>query len=126
MTGRPGFCGAEGGMSCLVKKEEISKEGRSSSREERRDRFMALNIKNPETERLARELARRRKQGITEVLTDVLRKEVERERKKPSRQDFGVFKRGIDEIVAHFNSLPVLDDRTDDEILGYNEQGLFD
>ncbi len=87
---------------------------------------MALNIKNPETERLARELARRRKQGITEVLTDLLRKEVERERRKPSRQDFDAFKRGIDEIVAHFNSLPVLDDRTDDEILGYNEQGLFD
>ena len=85
---------------------------------------MALNIKNPETERLARELARRRKQGITEVLTDVLRKEVERERRKPSRHE--AFKRGIDEIVAHFNGLPVLDDRTDDEILGYNEQGLFD
>jgi antitoxin VapB len=124
MTGRPGFCGAEGGISCLVKKEEINKEGRS--REERRDRSMALNIKNPETERLARELARRRKQGITEVLTDVLRKEVERERRKPSRQDYEAFKRGIDEIVAHFNSLPVLDDRTDDEILGYDEQGLFD
>ena len=87
---------------------------------------VALNIKNPETERLARELARRRKQGITEILTDVLRKEVERERKKPSRQDFGAFKRGIDEIVARVSRLPVLDDRTDDEILGYNEQGLFD
>ena len=87
---------------------------------------MALNIKNPETERLARELARRRRQGITEVLTEVLRREVERERKKPGREDFAAFKRGIDEIVAHFNSLPVLDDRSDDEILGYNEQGLFD
>lgn len=87
---------------------------------------MALNIKNPETERLARELARRRKQGITEVITEVLRREVERERRKPGRQDDDAFKRGIDEIVAHFYSLPVLDDRTDDEILGYNEQGLFD
>jgi antitoxin VapB len=123
MTGRPGFCGAEGGMSCLLKKAEIYKEGRKSVAAVA---AMALNIKNPETERLARELARRRKQGITEVLTDVLRKEVERERRKPSRQDYDAFKRGIDEIVAHFNSLPVLDDRTDDEILGYNEQGLFD
>jgi antitoxin VapB len=87
---------------------------------------MALNIKNPETERLARELARRRKQGITEVLTEVLRKEVERERRKPTARDYEAFKRGIDEIVAHFNRLPVLDDRSDDEILGYNEQGLFD
>lgn len=87
---------------------------------------MALNIKNPETERLVRELSRRRKQGITEVLTEVLRKEVERERRKPSRQDDEAFKRGIDEIVARVKRLPVLDDRTDDEILGYNEQGLFD
>jgi antitoxin VapB len=87
---------------------------------------MALNIKNPETERLARELARRRKQGLTEVITDVLRKEVERERRKPSRHDYDAFKRGIDEIVERVSRLPVLDDRTDDEILGYNEQGLFD
>lgn len=43
---------------------------------------MALNIKNAETEKLVRELARRRGQGITEVLTDVLRREVERERKR--------------------------------------------
>ena len=87
---------------------------------------MALNIKNPETERLARELARRRKQGITEVVTEVLRREVERERRKPSRPDDDAFKRGIDEIVARVRRLPVLFDRTDDEILGCNEQGLFD
>jgi antitoxin VapB len=87
---------------------------------------MALNIKNPETERLARELARRRKQGITEVITDVLRREVERERRKPSRPDDDAFKRGIDEIVARVRRLPVLHDPTDDEILGCNEQGLFD
>ena len=34
--------------------------------------------------------------------------------------------RRIDEIVERFNKLPVLDDRSDDEILGYNEQGHFD
>jgi antitoxin VapB len=87
---------------------------------------MALNIKNPETERLARELARRRRQGITEVLTQVLRQEVERERRKPAAKDYAAFKRGIDEIVARVRRLPVFDDRSDDEILGYNEQGLFD
>jgi hypothetical protein len=31
---------------------------------------MALNINNPETEKLARELARRRKQGLTDTLTE--------------------------------------------------------
>ncbi len=88
---------------------------------------MALNIKNPETEKLIRELARRRGQGITEALTDVVRREVERERRKPKRaEDYESFKRRIDAITAHFNSLPVLDNRSDDEILGYNEQGHFD
>ena len=82
---------------------------------------MALNIKNPETERLARELARRRKQGITEVITDVLRREVERERRKPSRQDDDAFKRGIDENIdaedyqAHY-----------DLGVAFKEMGLLD
>jgi antitoxin VapB len=87
---------------------------------------MALNIKNPETERLARELARRRGQGITEVVTDVLRREVERERRKPPRENQEEVKRRIDEIVERFNKRPLLDDRSDDEILEYNEQGVFD
>jgi len=87
---------------------------------------MALNIKNAETEKLARELARRRGQGITEVLTDVLRREVERERRKPQRQSYEEFKRGIDEIVERVKRLPVLDDRSADEIIGYNEHGHFD
>jgi antitoxin VapB len=87
---------------------------------------MALNIKNPETERLARELARRRNQSITEAVTEVLRKEVAHERKKPRRADKEQFQRRIQDIVDHFNRLPVLDDRTDDAILGYNEQGHFD
>jgi antitoxin VapB len=87
---------------------------------------MALNIKNPETERLARELARRRGQGITEAVTDVLRREVERERKKPRRDDIKERLRRIDDIVRRFNELPVLDDRSPDEIIGYNEHGHFD
>ena len=87
---------------------------------------MALNIKNAETEKLVRELARRRGQGITEVLTDVLRREVERERRKPHRSDADDLHRRIDAIVSHLNSLPVLDDRSPDEIIGYNDQGLFD
>lgn len=88
---------------------------------------MALNIKNVETERLARELARLRGQGVTTVLTDVLRREVERERRKPRRkEDYEEFSRRIEEIVDRLNRLPVLDDRSPDEIIGYNDQGHFD
>jgi antitoxin VapB len=87
---------------------------------------MALNVKNVETERLARELARRRGQGITEVLTDVLRRELERERRKVRIDSKEEFHRRIQEIVDEVKQLPVLDDRSDDEIIGYNEQGHFD
>jgi antitoxin VapB len=85
---------------------------------------MALNIKNPETEKLARKLARRRKQGITEVLAAVLRKEVERERKKPVRDDREERIRRIEAIIERVKSYPVLDGRSPDEIIGYNEHGL--
>ena len=87
---------------------------------------MALNIKNRETEQLARELARRRGQGITQVVTDALRREVERERRKPRRSDEQERLRRIDEIVEEVKRLPVLDDRSADEIIGYNEHGHFD
>jgi antitoxin VapB len=87
---------------------------------------MALNIKNPETEKLARELARRRKQGITEAVTDALRKEVERERRKPARGDTEERLRRIDAIVKRFNRRPAQDRRAPDEIIGYNDRGVFD
>ena len=87
---------------------------------------MALNFKNPETEKLARELARLRRQGITEAVTDVLRREVERERRKPRRDDKEKFHRDIEEIVQRVKQLPVLDDRSPDEIIGYNKHGHFD
>jgi antitoxin VapB len=74
----------------------------------------------------ARELARRRGQGITKVLTDLLRREVERERRKRKPNDLETRMRRIDEIVKRYNSRPLRDDRSDDEIIGYNDQGHFD
>jgi antitoxin VapB len=87
---------------------------------------MALNIKNAETEQLARELARRRGTGIREAVTHALRKEVERERNRPRARDKQELLRQIDKIVQRFNARPLLDDRSNDEIVGYNEQGHFD
>ncbi|MFL6805470.1 MAG: type II toxin-antitoxin system VapB family antitoxin [Xanthobacteraceae bacterium] len=87
---------------------------------------VALNIKNAEAERLARELARRRGQTITEALTDVLRKEVERERAKPRHQSEDDLVHRVRKISERVSRLPVLDDRSPDEIIGYNEQGHFD
>jgi antitoxin VapB len=87
---------------------------------------VALNIKNAETEKLVRELARRRGQGITEVLTDVLRREVEHERRKRRRSETNDLLSRIQVVVDDVKKLKILDERTPDEILGYNEHGHFD
>lgn len=69
---------------------------------------MALNIKNEETEKLARELSRRRQQGITEVVTEALRKELAREKRRPRRGDKDEFRHRIQAIVDDMKRLPVI------------------
>ena len=59
--------------------------------------------------RLARELSRRRDQGITEVVTQALRKELTRERRRPRRGDTEDFRRRIQEIVDDMKRLPLLE-----------------
>lgn len=41
-------------------------------------------------------------------------------------QKADAFHRDIQEIVDSVKQLPILDERPDDEILGYNERGHFD
>lgn len=83
---------------------------------------MALSIKNPETERLARELARVTGESLTQAVTEALRDRLVREAgHKGDRAQIIAEIRRIQERIA---ALPVLDDRTPDEILGYDEHGL--
>ena len=81
---------------------------------------MALNIRNFETERLAEELARLAGETKTEV-TKALRDRISRLRRERSRRPLA---EELDRIALHCASLPVLDGRTDDEILGYDEHGI--
>jgi antitoxin VapB len=83
---------------------------------------MALSIKNPETERLARELARVTGQNLTEAVTDALRERLVRETGRDP--DTERWLEGIREIQREVAQLPVYDDRTPDEIIGYDEHGL--
>lgn len=46
---------------------------------------MALNIKNPETHRLAQELARKTGKSVTEAVTDALRDELKKVDDRQSR-----------------------------------------
>jgi antitoxin VapB len=82
---------------------------------------MALNIRNPEAERLATELARMTGENKTEAVTRALRDRllrVRRERTKRSLVD------ELEEIAEHCAGLPLLDNRLAEEILGYDEAGL--
>ena len=82
---------------------------------------MALNLKNPEAERMARELARRQGGSITDAVTAALRAELERERRRLRPRP--VADRLL-EIARRYAALPTLDERSADEILGYDETGL--
>lgn len=82
---------------------------------------MALNIRNPETEKLATELARVTGETKTAAVTRALRdrlNRLRRERRKRRLAD------ELDDIALHCASLPVRDPRSADEILGYDEQGI--
>ena len=81
---------------------------------------MALSIKNHEVERLARELADRAGESITDAVLVALR---ERLAEQDSRSRVGV-KDHLMKIVEEARRLPVLDTRTEDGILGYNEFGI--
>ncbi len=81
---------------------------------------MAISIKDPETDRLARQLAATTGETLTDAIREALRERLAREAKR-ARRGLGAEVRRIQERVAR---LPVLDDRTDDAILGYDENGL--
>ena len=88
--------------------------------------YMAIHIQDPETDRLARELSAVTGETITQAvnasLRDRLRSVVPEEPTKSEEEYIAA----IEEIVQRLNALPVLDTRTEDEILGYNEHGFFD
>jgi antitoxin VapB len=84
---------------------------------------MALSIRDPETDRLARELAALTGESMTEAIRIALAERLARTR---SAREDAVCRliadvRAIQERVAQ---LPVLDDRSEDEILGYDADGL--
>ena len=82
---------------------------------------MALNIKNPEAHRLAQELAAATGESLTEAVTTALRARLEAvQREHAGGQAHGQ----VAEIQAFVASLPDLDARSAEEILGYDDFGL--
>jgi antitoxin VapB len=82
---------------------------------------MALNIKDPEADRVVRELAEVTGESITAAITVAARERLDRVRGVAPAQERA---RRIRALADEFSKLPVLDDRSPDEILGYDEDGL--
>ncbi len=82
---------------------------------------MALNIRNPEAERLAAALAKLSGETKTEAVTRALRDRLARLRRERIGRRLAD---DLDDIARHCARLPVRDRRTPDEILGYDERGL--
>ena len=81
---------------------------------------MAISIKDPETDRLARTLAAATGESLTTAIRRALEERLEREAQR-SRRGIAAEIRRIQERLAR---LPVLDPRPAEEILGYDDHGL--
>jgi antitoxin VapB len=82
---------------------------------------MPLSIKNPETEQLAREISKETGESLTDAITIALRDRLQRVR---GRRHAKNLVQEVDDILHRVDALPALDDRSEDEILGYDSQGL--
>lgn len=82
---------------------------------------MALNIKDPETDRLARELAAATGESITVAARRAIEERLERVR---ARQKAAPNRAALYDIIERARSRPPLDDRAVDEILGFDENGI--
>ncbi len=81
---------------------------------------MALNIKNAEAGELARALAARTGQSITDAVVDALREQLKRETGRGLTLSLREELRAITERCA---ALPDHDTRSPEEIMGFDERG---
>lgn len=84
---------------------------------------MAFSLKDPETDRLARAVAALTGETLTAAVRNALAERLERERLR--RGEVADLAARIREIGEHCASLPDFDTRTPDEIIGYDENGMW-
>lgn len=80
---------------------------------------MALSIKHPEADRLARELAAVTGESLTEAVVVALRERLARQRRRRGSTER---LQKLEALQASLRALPVLDDRSPEEML-YDEHG---
>lgn len=81
---------------------------------------MSLNIKDPDTDRLARQLAAETGESITQAARIAIEERLARVR----AQAFAPAAAELTAIVQRGRSRRTLDTRTSEEILGYDQAGL--
>jgi antitoxin VapB len=84
-------------------------------------RKMSLSIKDCETDTLVRELAALTGESITEAVFQSVKERLERLKIKNSADSLA---QELDAIALRCASLPLLDSRSLEELIGYDEQGL--
>ncbi|HTT85511.1 MAG TPA: type II toxin-antitoxin system VapB family antitoxin [Rhizomicrobium sp.] len=89
---------------------------------------MSINIKNKEADRLLAELKRVTGKGASELVLELLRKEHERiareQKRRPDEAEVERILAATREMQRLWRESPVIDPRSPDEILGYDENGL--
>lgn len=86
---------------------------------------MALTIESAEAERLARELAEHTGESVDDAVLSALRQQLTRAPVPWTPGPTGEEAiRIMKDIGERMSRLPILDDRSADEILGYDENGL--
>ena len=78
---------------------------------------MASSIESDKADRLARELAALTGESITDAVVASLELRLDLERRRRRHM-------GVDDIVDRFRRLPVLDERSAEEIVGYDRDGI--
>jgi antitoxin VapB len=84
---------------------------------------MALSLKDPETDRLARAVAALTGKSLTDAVRRSLAERLEQERLR--RGEPADLAARLREIGEHCAALPDFDRRTPDEIIGYDETGMW-
>lgn len=84
---------------------------------------MALSLKDSETDRLAREVAKLTGETLTEAVRKALSERLERVRRKRTGEE-GLAQR-LDALAKECAALPDYDTRSPDEIVGYDDSGLW-
>lgn len=84
---------------------------------------MAFSIRNPQAEQLAREVAAISGENLTQAIIHALEERLERLRGRHTAINIV---REIMTISQRCSSLPDMDQRSPEEILSYNQSGVFE